>query len=187
MNGSTERYGERASARVATVVAMAIALAWGLGAIACAPARAADSTPPAVSPAAGTEPAQPPAPAPAASRHARHRTERQLIDESVDRMTRSLNLDAAQQQRLRAVIEEEHRELWKLRTEPTSPDADRGGMIRAIFDRTRQQIRDLLTEEQRQKYPGVTPADVLGPAHTDLDRWLRPQPASAGSAPATAP
>jgi hypothetical protein len=180
MNGSTKSYGERASARV--VVAMA--LVWGLAAAVGAPARAGDGAPPpAVSPAAGAEPAQPSAPTPAASRHSRHRTERQLIDEAVDRMTRSLDLDAAQQQRLRGVIEEEHRELWKLRTEATQPDADRAGMMKAVFDRTRQRIHDMLTEEQRKKYPGVTPTDVLGPAHADLDRWLRPKQPDPGPAP----
>lgn len=149
----------------------AMALACSLAAMICAPARGDEGAPPAAPPAA--EPLQPARPTPGAIGHSRHRAERQRIDEAVSRMARSLDLDANQQHRLRGVLEEEHRELRKLRTESTPPDADRAGMTRAILDRTRQQIRDLLTEEQRKKYPDVTPRDLLGPTHTDLDQWLR--------------
>jgi len=105
---------------------------------------------------------------------------------TVSRMARELDLTADQQARLTRVLVAERVQLREAST-GGPPEADRVGRVKDILDRTRQKIRDILTAEQRQKYPGVTPSDLLGPAHADVEGWIRAtqgkSPPPAGSKP----
>jgi len=122
--------------------------------------------------------------APARAAIPAHLSQAQRIERDVQRLARALSLDAGQQQRLRAVLEEEHRQLRALRDAPSDSGAEGVVRIKAILDRTRGQIRELLTDAQRARYPGVVPSDLLGPAHADPDRW-RPVKDDAPAASAT--
>ena len=100
-------------------------------------------------------------------------TEQQRVELEALRLAQALGLDAAQQARVKALLVDEHRELHQATVGDPQTQADRVGQVRAIVDRTREQIRSMLSDEQRKKYPGVTPTDLLGPTHTDLDYWTR--------------
>lgn len=156
------------AARRAIAISICTAV-WAFSALGFAPARADGTAAPDTlksdTPAGENRVARP-------SGHSRHRSAQQAVDEAVRRMTLALDLDPGQQERLRSLIVEEQRDLRKISTEGTQPDQDRAGQMKAVVDRTRGQIRSMLTDEQRKKYPGVTPSGLLGPAHTDLDHWL---------------
>jgi hypothetical protein len=97
-----------------------------------------------------------------------HLTAEQVLNERVNRMTRALELNDAQQARLREVLTNERQQLMKLRTSGT----DRVGPALAILDRTREDIRAMLNEEQKKKYPAVAPRDMTAPASADVDYWM---------------
>ena len=109
----------------------------------------------------------------AARRYGRARTVEQAINEDVRRLTRLLDLDAGQQLKLRQILESRNSRMRKVWKDNPSADADRIGPTIAIMERTRDEIRVILTDEQRQRYPAAAPRDQLGPATADLDHWLR--------------
>jgi hypothetical protein len=113
-------------------------------------------------------------------------TPEQALDERVLRLTRALELDEAQQARLREVLTNERRQIMKLRTDNPHPQADRVGPALAILDHTREEIRAMLNEEQKKKYPAPVPRSATTAASADVDYWMRlmqpapPQGAQAG-------
>lgn len=111
-----------------------------------------------------------------AARHSQsaghHHSVRNSIEMTVSRLARELDLTADQQARLTHILIGERQQLHEAAT-GGPPQADRVGRVKDILDRTREKIRDILTVEQRKKYPGVTPSDLLGPAHADVEGWIR--------------
>jgi hypothetical protein len=108
-----------------------------------------------------------------APRHPQRLTPEQVIDERVQRLARSLDLDETQQAKLRGILENEHRQISTVRTESPPAGVDRVGLMLAILDRTREEIRAMLSEEQRKKYPAAVPRGSTAPASADLDFWMR--------------
>jgi hypothetical protein len=104
-----------------------------------------------------------------------HHTPGQGIDESVRRLTRSLDLDSAQQAKLREILWDHHREVMKLRNEDSTVAVDRAGATLALLDRTKARVRDILNEEQRKKYSVDVPRDQTAPAQADLQHWMQLQ------------
>jgi hypothetical protein len=102
-----------------------------------------------------------------------HLTAEQALNERVSRMTRALELNEAQQARLREILTNERQQIMKLRTDNPHPGAERVGPALAILDRTREEIRAMLNEEQKKKYPAVVPRDMTAPANADVDYWMR--------------
>lgn len=105
-------------------------------------------------------------------RHGPHRLSTGGLDVTIQSMTRALDLDAAQQARLREILLEEHRQILQARSEHSGPGADRVGPVLAILDRTRDQIRAMLHEDQKIKYQASVPRDQLAPANADVEHWL---------------
>jgi hypothetical protein len=104
-----------------------------------------------------------------------HHTPGQGIDESVRRLTRSLDLDSAQQAKLREILWDHHRQVMKLRNEDSTVAVDRAGATLALLDRTKARIRDILNEEQRKEYSVDVPRDQTAPAQADLQHWMQLQ------------
>jgi hypothetical protein len=104
-----------------------------------------------------------------------HHMPGQAIDESVRRLTRSLDLDSAQQAKLREILWDHHRQVMKLRNEDSTVAVDRAGATLALLDRTKARIRDILNEEQRKKYSVDVPRDQTAPAQADLQHWMQLQ------------
>lgn len=121
-------------------------------------------------PAPGSAP--PGAPA-AVHRHAGRRlTVAQGIDESVHRLARGLDLDAAQQESVRQILVDQHRRIVKLRSADTSVAPDVAEATLAIYEQTKARIRGLLNDEQRKKYIADVPRGDLAPAQADLKHWI---------------
>jgi hypothetical protein len=104
-----------------------------------------------------------------------HHTPGQGMDESVRRLTGSLDLDSAQQAKLREILWDHHRRVMKLRNEDSTVAVDRAGATLALLDRTKARIRDILNEEQRKKYSVDVPRDQTAPAQADLQHWMQLQ------------
>ena len=130
---------------------------------------ASDSTQAAPAPpSAADEPARSLAP----DHHPTHRTAGQGIEDRVNLLSRGLGLDAAQQAQLRELLVNEHRQIAQVWRDNAQPTADRVGPTRAIIEHTKAQIRAMLTDEQRTKYPAAVPQGQLAPANADLDKWM---------------
>ena len=100
-----------------------------------------------------------------------HRTPAQVIDTKVHRLAQGLNLDQEQQAKLREILVDQYAQLMKLRTE-SAPGTDRAGVIRAIVDRTRERIREMLNDDQKKQYTIDVPQEVTAATRADLEHWL---------------
>jgi hypothetical protein len=100
-----------------------------------------------------------------------HRTPAQVIDANVRRLAQGLRLDQEQQARLREILLDQYAQLMKLRTE-SAPGTDHAGAMRAIVDRTREKIREMLNDEQKKQYATDVPREVSATARADLEHWL---------------
>ena len=126
--------------------------------LAGAPASAADPSPP-----------PPPGGARPAGRSAHRRTV-QSLEYRVQLLTRSLDLDAGQQARLRGLLVSQRDQLMRVRTDPDL--VDRQGAIRAILARTGDGIRAMLNDEQRMKYQTKLPRDATRAGEADVEYWM---------------
>jgi hypothetical protein len=74
------------------------------------------------------------------------------LDDRVKTLALALNLDAAQQVKLKSVLEFQRDQVRKVWDDSSVPAAYRVNATRTISDTTADRIRALLTEEQRKKY-----------------------------------
>jgi len=100
-----------------------------------------------------------------------HLTPAQVVDANVRRLAQGLKLDQQQQARLREILVDQYAQLMKLRTE-SAPGTDRAGAMRAIVDRTREKIREMLNDEQKEQYSTQVPREVTAATRADLEHWL---------------
>jgi hypothetical protein len=151
-----------------------LALMFALG---TAGAAAQGSAPPAAAstdePAASAAPDSTPADGAPGSRSHRppHSTPAKVIDANVRRLAQGLKLDQEQQAKLREILVDQYAQLMKLRTE-SAPGTDRAGAMRAIVDRTREKIREMLNDEQKEQYSTQVPREVTAATRADLEHWL---------------
>lgn len=78
-----------------------------------------------------------------------------------------LKLTEAQQAEVAKILARQHEEIRRLWSEGKVPPNYRVSAMRAINDRARDQIRALLNDEQKEKYPAaVRPAASPPPSQT---------------------
>jgi hypothetical protein len=99
------------------------------------------------------------------------RTPAQVLDANVQRLAQGLKLDQEQQVKLRQILADQYAQLMKLRTE-SAPGTDRSGAMRAIVDRTREEIRAMLNDQQKQQYVTAVPRAASTATRADLEHWL---------------
>jgi hypothetical protein len=115
------------------------------------------------------------------------------LDRRVALLAKELGLDAAQQIKVKAVLEGQREQVARVWSDSATPSAVRISRTQAIADRTADQIRALLNDEQRTRYVKAHQHDVpVGAPGGDVQTWMRSaqgaeraQTATAG-APATA-
>jgi hypothetical protein len=125
--------------------------------------------PGALASAADSSPAQRPGSASLAGRNAHRRTV-QSLEYRVRLLTRSLDLDPGQQARLRKLLEGQRDQLLRVRTDPVL--ADRQAAIKAILERTGDEIRAMLNDEQRKKYQAKLPRGDTRASQADVEYWM---------------
>ena len=147
----------------APLLALACALAG------TAPVRAAD---------AGA--AEPDAPPPIANTH-----RKPPARDPAAVFAKRLDLDAKQEAQVRRLLAMRQAQIRRLWSDPLIAGDDRVGALKAVNAKTVEQIRSLLTEEQKQKYvrplPVGSPATEPGPNVEDWLHALRPPNPDAGA------
>lgn len=138
-----------------------LALAWAL--VGTAPVRAAH--------AGATEPGAPPRVA--------NTLRKPPARDSAAVFAKRLDLDGKQEMQVRRLLAMRQAQIRSLWSDPLIAGDDRVGAVKAINAKTVEEIRSLLTEEQKHKYvqplPVGSPATEPGPSVQDWLQALRPQ------------
>jgi hypothetical protein len=154
------------------VLAAAIAMIAGgssAAAVAAAPGLTAGGTVPAVS-----------AAPPAARLSGRARVGGSL-QHRVDVLSKALQLDARQRSQLLTILESQRQTVNMIWSDPALLPAERTPATRALQERTANQIRDILSEEQKQRYNPPKPQGVAPPSPNVAD-WMERQAQGASAA-----
>lgn len=118
-------------------------------------------------------------PAAQRSRPAPARHKASPLDQRVALLTRQLGLDAQQQLALRKVLEGQRAEVLRIWDDQSLSSASRIGATQAVTDRTADNIRALLTDEQKKKFRPPRPVrDPAAGSRANVSEWMnkaRPQ------------
>jgi len=110
----------------------------------------------------------------AMSAKARRRHSLSPLDRRVSLLTRELSLSVAQQMQVKKVLEAQREQVAAVWDETQTPAARRVSATQAIGDRTAEQIRALLTDEQRKKYIQARQRDVaVGTPGGDVETYMK--------------
>jgi len=92
----------------------------------------------------------------------------------VQLLARELDLDPGQQLAVTKLLQEQRAQVAKVWSDPSVASALRVGATQAIADRTAEQIRAILSEEQRERYnkPRQHEAPVGAPGG-DVQKWMQ--------------
>jgi Spy/CpxP family protein refolding chaperone len=99
-----------------------------------------------------------------------------VLDARTRKFAAALHLTDQQQTelaRILAVQRERMRQVWQ---QQNVPPEYRAGETRAIKDKTEEQIRAILTDEQKKKYFGQRPAESPQASQPELDHWFKAAP-----------
>ena len=84
-----------------------------------------------------------------------------------------LDLSAKQQTQVKRLLAMRQTQMHRVWTDPSIDPNERVGAVKLINERTEEQIRALLTDEQRQKYIQARPAhDAPGASQPRIEDWL---------------
>ena len=91
-------------------------------------------------------------------------------------LSKALHLDARQQSELRKVLAGQREQLSKVWSDTSVPAAWRVSATQAISDKTADQIRALLNEEQKKRYnPPKPPHEAMrASARPSVEAWMNP-------------
>lgn len=108
------------------------------------------------------------------ARGAAHQHSGHTLDDRVRILTQWLGLDATQQNELRKVLEGQREQVRSLWSDTSVPAAYRISATQAISDRTGDQIRAMLNEEQKKKFnPPRPPRDeTAASARPNVEDWM---------------
>jgi hypothetical protein len=123
--------------------------------------------------ATGDTPAAPSSAKPAARPPARVRTGGSL-QHRVDVLSKALQLDARQRSELITILESQRQAVSKIWSDPALLPAERTPATRALQERTANQIRAILSEEQRKRYNPPKPQGAEPPS-PNVEEWMRKQ------------
>lgn len=125
---------------------------------------------------AGSAPAAANAPQAAAAKPATSMQQRQpALDQRIALMTAELGLDEQQQATLRRILVNQRLQIMKLWSDTSMPPASRVGATRVISNQTGDQIRAMLTDEQKAKYNQPRkPHDASNdPGARSVEDWMK--------------
>jgi hypothetical protein len=96
------------------------------------------------------------------------------LQHRVDVLSRALQLDARQRAELLTILERQRQTVTKIWSDPALLPAERTPATRALQERTADQIRAILSEEQRNRYNPPKPKDAAPPSPNVAD-WMQTQ------------
>lgn len=114
------------------------------------------------------------------ARGAAHQHSGHTLEDRVRILTQWLSLDATQQTELRKVLQGQREQVRSLWSDTSVPAAYRISATQAISDKTGDQIRALLNEEQKKKFnPPRPPRDeTAASARPNVEDWINAPNAS---------
>lgn len=91
-------------------------------------------------------------------------------------LSKALGLDASQLSGLRKVLEAQREQVSRVWSDTSVPAAYRVSATQTISDKTADQIRALLNEEQKKRYnPPKPPHEATrGSTRPSLEAWMNP-------------
>jgi hypothetical protein len=112
----------------------------------------------------------------APAHHLPRRHDARSLDKRVTMLSKALGLDAKQQSELRRVLEDQREQVNKIWNDTSVPAAQRVSATQAITDKTADQIRALLSEEQKKLYsPPKPPREAAaGSPRPSVETWMSP-------------
>jgi hypothetical protein len=96
------------------------------------------------------------------------------LQHRVDVLSKALQLDARQRTELLTILEGQRQAVGKIWSDPALLPAERTPATRALQERTADQIRSILSEEQRKRYNPPKPQGAAPPS-PDVDAWMQKQ------------
>jgi type IV secretory pathway VirB9-like protein len=104
---------------------------------------------------------------------------RGTLDERLEALARMLNLDSRQQAAVRELLQRQRIQLMQIWDDAGVPAAYRVHATRMLSEQTSENIRALLNEAQKKKFPQpqparAAPADALG--GRSIDEWISVTP-----------
>jgi hypothetical protein len=96
------------------------------------------------------------------------------LQHRVDVLSKALQLDGRQRTLLLTILESQRQAVSKIWSDPALLPAERTPATHAVQERTADQIRAILSEEQRQRYNPPKPQGA-GPPAPDVEDWMRKQ------------
>lgn len=108
------------------------------------------------------------------ARGAAHQHNGHTLEDRVRILTQWLKLDATQQTELRKILEGQREQVRSLWDDTSVPAAYRISATQAISDKTGDQIRAMLNEEQKKKFnPPRPPRDeTAAAARPNVEDWM---------------
>jgi hypothetical protein len=89
-------------------------------------------------------------------------------------LAKALQLDARQRTELIAILERQRQAVGKIWSDPSLLPAERTPATRALQERTANEIRAILSEEQKKRYNPPKPQGVEPPS-PDVEGWMQKQ------------
>ena len=130
----------------------------------CGPPLVAAAAGPLVPPAAAHEPAtrrtSPPPPV------------RDKLEQRLDALTKALALDSPQKAKLRQLLERQRAAVLRIWADSSLLPAERAPATKAVADRTADDIRAILSDEQKQKFNPPRPPPPPDSPPPDVSRWM---------------
>ena len=96
------------------------------------------------------------------------------LQHRVDVLSKALQLDARQRTQLIAILESQRQEVSRIWSDPKLLPAERTPATHALQERTANQIRAILSDEQRKLYNPPKPEGAAPPA-LNVEEWMRKQ------------
>jgi DNA-binding IclR family transcriptional regulator len=93
------------------------------------------------------------------------------LERRVEALSKALDLTAGQRSQLLNILEAQRVSVAKIWSDSTLLPAERAPATRAIEEHTADQIRAILSDQQKQRYNPKRPQSVQAPA-PDVSKWI---------------
>jgi hypothetical protein len=101
------------------------------------------------------------------------RRTRPTVDDRVKVLAKSLDLNESQQTAVKKILERRQQETLRIRTDANISGSARMEQFRMLQDRTAEQIRAVLNEEQRKKYDPFAARRIPQSEGRTVEDWLK--------------
>jgi hypothetical protein len=96
------------------------------------------------------------------------------LDHRLKVLAKALDLDARQEAELRRILESQRQAVTKIWSDPALLSAERVPATRAAEERTAEQIRAILNDEQKKRYNPPKPQGAEAPP-PNVEAWMERQ------------